>query len=105
MNTSSGLATLQSVQISITVAGGAGQTLFTATGTISGCSMIPANDAAQYDFAMTAAGSDEYPVTGKSGIIGRVFLATRRDLLGDYWAKIYNATHDGAYKVRCIAVK
>lgn len=90
------------VTAGISVSGGSGFALFSATGTLRQCGIVPPSAAAVYDFEILTEDAVGYPVLGKNRLRGTTSLAGLRIILGAHRIKFENATPDGSYNVRCV---
>ena len=93
---------IEKIQSSMTITGGTGQQIVSATGTITGCSINPPVSNAEYDFEILTNDSDQFAEAGHSSIHGKSGLQFNRYLFGEYLFKIDNASEDGVYKFRCV---
>jgi len=92
-----------SVSASISVTAGAGSSIFSSTGTIVTCGIVPPVGAS-YMFEVVTNDADEYPVYGHNRIVsGRVGMSGHGEtVMGSSKIKISAASVDGSWKVRCI---
>lgn len=95
------ITTVGSVQAVVSVSGGTGFVVFSATGTMRQCSIVPPVGAG-YDFDINTEGTPAFPILGRTGLIGQVSLFAKRILLGAHRMIFSNATLDGSYNVRCV---
>ena len=90
----------------IPVSGGSGQIMFSSTGSVNQCSIIPPTEESSYIFEIVTNTADQFNVFGSNrGLTGSVSLAANRFFLGSHLANITGATVDGYYKVRCVYSK
>ncbi|NIN66262.1 MAG: hypothetical protein GTO63_16535 [Anaerolineae bacterium] len=84
----------------ISVSGGTGFSVFSSTGMLEQCAIIPPSDTSNYAFEI-ATDPDAFPVTGGVNFTGTISLASTRIILGAHTATISDASEDGTYKTRC----
>jgi hypothetical protein len=90
------------VSVSIVTAGGTGTTVFSSTGTITHCGLVPPSAAASFDFEIVTNDADEFPIFGNiRRLVGKTGLVGERILLGSHKARFDNVTPDGTYKAKC----
>jgi hypothetical protein len=90
------------VSVSIVTAGGTGTAVFSSTGTITHCGLVPPSAAASFDFEIVTNDADEFPIFGNiRRLVGRTGLAGERILLGSHKATFSNCSPDGTYKAKC----
>lgn len=88
------------VEATVTVSGGQGLTVFSATGTVVNCAILPPSPTSNYDFKVVSLGLTPYKVFGRKENDGEVFLVGGVIIIGSHKFVIENAT-DGTYKVMC----
>lgn len=94
---------LRAVLVNITVSGGAGSGVFSSTGSVNQCSVVPAADTSTYVFEIVTNDAAQFNVFGSNQtIFGRASLHAFRYFLGSHLARITSATVDGLYQVRCV---
>ena len=106
MSSFTALSSFEQISMTVAVVGGTGSVVFSSTGTLAQCSIVPPVDTAGYDFDMVTNDSDEFPVFGSTRkVFGRAGLIGKRYLIGSHRVKFDNATVDGTYKARCVVKK
>ena len=97
---------LDSVVLSISVSGGAGQAVFSSTGSVNQCSIVPSMDTAVYAFEIVTNDVDQFSVFGSNRmLLGRTSLHAFRYFLGSHVARVTSASIDGIYRMRCVFAK
>jgi len=98
--------TLDAVVLSITVLGGAGQAVFSSTGSVNQCSVVPSSETATYVFEIVTNDADQFNVFGSDRtLFGRTSLHAFRYFLGSHIAQVTSASIDGIYRMRCVFAK
>ncbi len=111
VNASSPLEVIQSSRtfslnnVSVTVSGGSGSAVFSATGTIRQCAFVPPSTPATYDIEVETGDVDAFFLFGRKNMRDKSTLYIPRILIGAYSLNIDNATVDGIYKMRCPLLK
>lgn len=90
--------------VSVAVTGGTGEVVFTATGTVKSCGLIPPVGAT-YDFEVVTDDANQFPAFGKDAITGRAGINGDWAVLGQHRFRFSNATLDGTYKARCLLIR
>ena len=105
ISTSAVVNSYDAIVLSVVAAAGAGQQVFSSTGTLKQCSVVPPSPTASYEMEIVTNDADQFPIMGSSKVVGSVSFYASRIILGSHLFKISLASADGTYRARCVIQK